>query len=636
MKMKSIGMVMILAMSCVYGQDREPMRAVDFQAVKPGGELMRRRNLQMQHLFRYQTSQRKPGGKLFHDLDKDILEHWVNRLSVEEGGRKVLLRYSAIGKFLEAAVCYGASTGNPEIISEKDRVLKILLNSQDPDGYFGFIKRDYADVEDSSHLFVNWTVHDGVYLCMALAEDYRRFGNQQSLDAAESFYQLVMDQWYQAPEEPGGCSPIGIVEAGLMLYEITNNKDYLKFAADTPFDGRYIDMESIRKWRQKLHTSRKYDRKIEQEKMAHKVHTYRYFSRCLDQLNLYRTEPDEGLLATSRHALDKMLDRQRPGMFISGATGRQEGWVDDQNGVRKTGEYCAIAYQIWWLGRLIEIDGKLQYGDLIERTLLNHVYGAQNPEDGRERYMVNINGKRSYEKGAHCCQGNFHRSLARMPGYIFYTFDNGIAVNLYTPCESKIKLQSTEVRLKQRTDYPVSGDIEIDVEPSREKDFALRLRIPKWAEKFNVMVNNKPVATKQVEGGIEILRKWKKGDTVKLQLPMKWRWVQGRRFNEGHYALMRGPQVFSLSQRYNPDLKDYSWRDITVDPESLSSPSQKDQRLKQRNGQMCTAKAWSPKSDRSLPPDIKLIFTDFPEESAMETFFKLSDATGTMEDELYK
>jgi len=627
---------MILAASYVYGQGREPMRAVDFKAVKPGGELLRRRSLQMQHLFRYQTSQRKEGGKLFHDLDKDILEYWVNRLSVEEGGRKVLLRYSAIGKFLEAAVCYGASTGNPEVISEKDRVLKILLNSQDPDGYFGFIQRDYADVEDSSHLFVNWTVHDGVYLCMALVEDYRRFGNQQSLDAAESFYQLVMDQWYQAPEEPGVCSPIGISEAGLMLHEITGNKDYSKFAADTPFDGRYIDMESIRKWRQKLHNPRKYDRKIEQERMAHKVHTYRYFSRCLNQLNLFRTEPDEGLLATSRHGLDKMLDRERPGMFISGATGRQEGWVDDQDGRRKTGEYCAIAYQIWWLGRLIEIDGKLQYGDLIERTLLNHVYGAQNPEDGRERYMVNINGKRSYEKGAHCCQGNFHRSLARMPGYIFYTLDNGIAVNLYMPCESKIKLQSTEVRLKQRTDYPVSGDIEIGVDPSKEKAFALRLRIPKWAEKFNVMVNNKPVGSKQVEGGIEIDRKWKKGDTVKLQLPMKWRWVQGRRFNEGYYALMSGPQVFSLSQRYNGDLEDYSWRDITVDPESLSSPSQRDQRLKQRNGQMCTAKAWSPKSDRSLPPDIKLVFTDFPEESAMETFFKLSDATATMEDELYK
>ncbi|NQU42579.1 glycoside hydrolase family 127 protein [bacterium] len=370
--------------------------------------------------------------------------------------------------------------------------------------------------------------------------------------------------------------------------------------------------------------------------MAFKVHTYRYFSRCLNQCDLYRIDPDERLLEMSRYTLEKMLDRTRPGMFISGATGRQEGWVDDQNGQTKIGEYCAIAYQIWWLGRLIEIDGTLQYGDIIERTLLNHVYAAQNPEDGRERYFVNINGKRSYEKGAHCCQGNFHRSLARMPEYIFYTLDNGIAVNLYASCETEISIEGMKVRLEQRTDYPVSGDIEMTIEPSQEKDFALRLRIPKWAGTFNVTVNKQPVVTKQVKGGVEIRRKWKKGDAVRLELPMESRWIQGRGFNEGYYALMRGPQVFCLSERYNPNLKDYSWRDITVDPESLGPPSQEDQRVKQRNGLMCTATGWSPTSDRSQPADVNLVFTDFPEESAMETYYKLPDATDTMEDELYR
>ncbi|NQU42580.1 glycoside hydrolase family 127 protein [bacterium] len=238
--MKGIGLAMILATSCAYGQDREPLRAVDFRAVKPDGELMRRQNLQMDHVFRYQTSQRREGGKLFLDLDKDILGYWADRLSVDEGGRKVLLRYSAIGKFLEAAVCYSASTGNPSIISEKNRIINALLASQDPDGYFGFIKREIADVDDNSHLFVNWVIHDGVYLCMALLRDYRYFGNQSSLDSAERFYSLVMDNWAQAPEEPGVCSPIGIIEAGLRLYEITGKRDYLDFATNTPFDGRYI------------------------------------------------------------------------------------------------------------------------------------------------------------------------------------------------------------------------------------------------------------------------------------------------------------------------------------------------------------------------------------------------------------
>jgi len=621
MKALTVTMIIVLAICSTSLQGSEVMHAMDFRAVKAGGEMLRRRNLQIEHLFRYQT--KHEDGKEYLNFETDVLGLFVNRISLAEADKNIICSgYLALGKFLDAAVHYAAATGDQKLIAQKDRIVKTILASQDDDGYFGIIRK----TGNSDLLFKAWILHEGAYLCTALLDDYRYFGNKQSLGAAERFFKMVMANWHRSPKRAGDCSPIGIDETGLLLYQVTGKKEYLEFTANTAFDGRYIEMESLRDWDQILTPIKKVKWTTLQERMAYKVHTYRYFARCYNQLTLYGIEHDDSLLKMTRHTLGKLYDSQKPGLFISGAVGRREGWVDDQYGEGSVGEFCAIAYMTWWLGSLIEVDGNLRHGDIIETAMLNHVYAAQHSQDGRERYFVCISGKRNYRKGAHCCQGNFHRYLSRITGYVYYTFDDGVAVNLYTPGECRFEMDGVDIRLEQRTDYPVSGAIEVIVDPAEERDFALRLRIPEWAKEFDITVNRKAVVPIRADGGVEIRRKWKKGDVVKLQLPMEWRWVKGVAANRGYHALMRGPQVMTLSGRLNPDLKNHTWRDIIIDQGSLSVPCQKDKRVKNRNGFMCNAKGWSPESDRSKEPDLKLVFTDFAEESSLETYFRLTDS----------
>jgi len=366
--------------------------------------------------------------------------------------------------------------------------------------------------------------------------------------------------------------------------------------------------------------------------VAQKVHSYRYFARLIDQLKLYgaQADKDSGLLAMSRYTLDKLADADAPGLFISGANSRSEGWVEDQRGEGTIGEGCAVVHMVWWLSKLIEVNGDLSYGDRIERAIFNHLEAAQDPRSGQTRYDVCLSGERNFRKGAHCCDGNHKRFWADIEGLIYYGFDGGLAVSLYTPSTARLKAGGTSVILSQQTAYPAEGTVKLTVDPEKPVSFALRLRIPHWADSYSVTVNGRSADAQTVPGGIEITREWSRGDSVTLGLPMKFHWIAGMKFYDGRAALMRGPQVFCLAPSRNPGLSEIKdWREITVDPASvalLPPPNPDGARLP------AEAKAKARVTGR---PDMDLIFSDFPISDGFETYFRLTDSEAAVRDEPY-
>jgi len=96
---------------------------------------------------------------------------------------------------------------------------------------------------------------------------------------------------------------------------------------------------------------------------------------------------------------------------------------------------------------------------------------------------------------------------------------------------------------------------------------------------------------------------------------------------------MRGPQVFCLPAELNPALDPKAVASLTIDPASVTA-IRSDARVKSRNGQVCTVRAWGPGVSLDKPPDMVLTMADFPEESGVETFFNLASSKAAVGDEL--
>jgi hypothetical protein len=210
-------------------------------------------------------------------------------------------------------------------------------------------------------------------------------------------------------------------------------------------------------------------------------------------------------------------------------------------------------------------------------------------------------------------------------------------VNLYVASSAKISLGADQtVSLRQETDYPHEGQVRLHIDPLQPAKFALRLRIPQWCPSAAVAVNGAPVKQDIQPGTFCVIeREWKPGDTVRLDWPMAWRLVKGRKAQAGRAVVMRGPLVFCLNRARHEKLADMDLRLITIDPVSLEGPLPDD--AVHPGGVACRLRAWGPgRWYPHAPTDLELTLSEFPDPGGEATYFKVPNphADGLRDDEL--
>jgi DUF1680 family protein len=154
-------------------------------------------------------------------------------------------------------------------------------------------------------------------------------------------------------------------------------------------------------------------------------------------------------------------------------------------------------------------------------------------------------------------------------------------VNLYASNTAKITLDKTDLVLSQQTNYPWDGKVALTVSPKKESEFTIKLRVPGWARnqvlpgdlyhykstasaKVTLTINGKPFEYKENNGYITIIRKWKKGEIIEMNLPMEVKEVVTNtkvESNKGKVALEYGPIVYAIEEIDNAT----SFDKITVD-----------------------------------------------------------------------
>jgi len=550
------------------------------------------------------------------ELERDFIEPFLARPFTEG------YHYVGVGKVIDAGSLFAAFTGDPLVAERTSQLIEDIIETRDADGYIGTFQPE-PEAQQNHH---NWVLHDQEYLLLGLTNNWLVSGNEQSLQYARELGDYVINT-FSRDAKPEEVSTAGLPEAFLVLYRCTGDARYLQFAATIRHGNGSSEIRcmSLREWKQTFDTP--------------PAHVYVMLARCFAQTELYRYEGQASLLEMSRYMRRELL-RPGGGLNVVGSASDGEWFSYTQNGAGAIGESCVTAYLLRWLDSLLRLEGDLRYGDIMERTIYNALFAAQEPAGRKIRYFTPMTGPRAYfEQDGFCCPGNFRRIVAELPQKVYYRYaEQGIAVNLYTTSKTTVSLEpNISVTLVQETDYPNSGLVIFEVTPSSECAFTLRLRIPRWCRNATVQLNHDaPHAVPAGATTYELCRKWQEGDTVTLDLPMCWRLVKGHQLQEGKVALMRGPVVYCLGTEQNAELlqKYPNFHGVVVDPTSLGEP-EPDATIRP-DGQKVkvAARVEAPGAWSKGAPHELLTFTEFSDPSGIMTYFHILDSGNAVEDEL--
>jgi uncharacterized protein len=614
------------------------LQPVDIRNIEVGGELGRRIDLTINNnllALNFENDFIAP----FALENRGTAPSRQSDQSIMESVR--LLPFNGLGETLDALVFFAAYSDDPEVNQLRLSLFNQVHSYQDQEGYIG----QYIAEPEKGQLFRQFTFEDAAFLCLALARNYYYFNDVKSLNASKHLMEYLTDAQRKYHPKFYTYSAISFCDAALLLYRCTGQKVYLDIARSTKIGpARTTLPATLDEWQNDSLFSRGWKKANEwrsQNPNAPKpygevrmiCHVYRYLERLYTQLQLYRILGDPNYLRMSRKFQQAVFREEKGGLTITGGLGYHEGWNDEQEGTEMHGETCATSYTLAWLAELMNLEQSQRFGDVMERVIYNQLFAAQAP-DGRDlRYFTPFSGPREYfNQDTYCCPGNFRRAISKLPQLVFFRLNDGIAINLYTKAKVGILLtNSTRVELSMETDYPNNGEVLINV-LSCEADFLfpLYLRIPRWCRNPSVLINGVSINTGLAGEGI--LRQWKTGDSIRISLPMSWRWIAGRELQEGRAALLWGPQVYCLNPARNHLPNSLILRDMVIDPSSVEGPFE-DNTIRP-GGQFFKVKAWSPGKQGSGKPDYSIELTEFADPGGEEVFFILTNPVLALKDEL--
>ena len=213
-------------------------------------------------------------------------------------------------------------------------------------------------------------------------------------------------------------------------------------------------------------------------------------------------------------------------------------------------EICAQIGMLLFSWRMYQATADGKYLDNIENELYNGILSGISL-DGRDffytealrrtkefPYVMRWPKHRQRYISCFCCPPNTLRTLCEAQEYAYSISKDTVYVNLY----GQNSLVTKNLVLEQTTDYPWDGRISIDIKKVKRLATVV-LHIPSWADCYTLRVNGEQVSSPV------ITRKWKKGDRIELDMPIKPRLIEANPLVEeakNQIAVMRGPIAHSV------------------------------------------------------------------------------------------
>ena len=123
--------------------------------------------------------------------------------------------------------------------------------------------------------------------------------------------------------------------------------------------------------------------------------------------------------------------------------------------------------------------------------------------------------------------------------------DGKLWCNVYGQNELKTK----DLEVRQSTAYPYDGRITLTIQKAKDLS-TVYVRIPEWCHEATITVNGEPLSAEiRPNTFIPVERKFKKGDEIVLDMPLKTRLIESNPLveeNKNQVAVKRGPVVYCL------------------------------------------------------------------------------------------
>ena len=210
-------------------------------------------------------------------------------------------------------------------------------------------------------------------------------------------------------------------------------------------------------------------------------------------------------------------------------------------------ELCLAAELLFSLEALLSATGEAIYAERIEEIAYNAWPATFTPDLCAHQYVQQVNQievsrkKRGwYDAYAEanlfglapnfgCCAANMHQGWPKIAGALVMQHADGITLPVYAPCAATVDARGTRVRLSEETNYPFAGEIIVRIDTieneSQSLDFALRLRLPSWAETYSLSYNGAQTEVETINGYLLLQKAFSAGDQITLSLPLKLRLV---------------------------------------------------------------------------------------------------------------
>jgi DUF1680 family protein len=478
---------------------------------------------------------------------------------------------SDVYKIIEGASYSLKVHPDPELDKYLDELIAKIVAAQEEDGYLYTARTIFPDPpkvrwvdtkERWANMYLGHELYNVGHMYEAAVAHFQATGKSTLLDIAIKNANLISSVF--GPGKKIGVPGHQEIEIGLVkLYRVTGERKYLDLA-------KFFLDERGHPYERELFGEYSQDHKpvIEQiEPVGHAVRATYMYSGMADVAALTGDENYRKALET---LWDNVVSKK---MYITGGIGSRSGGESFGSDYELPNasaycETCAAIANAFWNHRMFLLSGDSKYIDVLERILYNGILSGialsgdlffyPNPLESHGQH------KRSPWFTCACCPSNVTRFVPSVPGYAYATQDDALYVNLFVQSSAEIQTGGQVVQIKQETAYPWDGSAKITVTPEKSKRFAIFVRIPGWArnqpvpsdlyrymdhseQNAEIRINGESVDYTLEKGYSRISRKWEKGDTIELDLPMPIRRVlshENVKENAEKVALERGPVVY--------------------------------------------------------------------------------------------
>ena len=460
-----------------------------------------------------------------------------------------------VGGHYLSALAINAATGNEECLKRMEYMISELqlvldANNQRPEAwchnYIGGVPNSAKmwtafSKGDFGPYFGTWApfyiIH---YLYAGLRDAWLYCGNEHAKNLFLKFCDWAVDITRDLNDEQMekmlGNEHGGMNEVLADAYAITGEQKYLDCARRFSHRMLLVPLENGKDCLDNMHANTQIPKVIGYQRIAELAHDVQYHN--------------------ASEYFWEIVTRQRS--LALGGNSRREHFPTKENCIDYINdidgpESCNTYNMLKLTEDLNRVKPNGMYGDFYETAMFNHILSAQHPQHGGYVYFTPARPRhyRNYSapnEAMWCCVGTGMEDHGKY-GQFVWTHDKGVKaeddalyVNLFVA--SELNWKDRKMVIRQQTAFPYAESSVVEVAKGKGT-FILKVRKPSWCENFTVKGVGFDADSYEENGFVCIKRKWKKGDQIKISMPMH-AYIKPMINVPQYVAIMYGPILLGM------------------------------------------------------------------------------------------